>query len=130
LLQIFALWLQKIALWLQKIALWLQKNALWLQKIALLFGINCTEINQSQLSNIVMYIINSIITFDIGQFLTLNRTVVFLSLYCAIIKHYKYNIMFHTTAFTFNNNHYSFHLYKGLQLLDKFYIDMTPICFS
>jgi hypothetical protein len=42
---------------LQIFALWLQKIALWLQKIALLFGINCTEINQSQLSNIFMYII-------------------------------------------------------------------------
>ena len=61
LLQIFALWLQKIALWLQKIALWLQKIALWLQKIALLFGINCSEINQSQSSNIFMYIIKRII---------------------------------------------------------------------
>jgi hypothetical protein len=51
LLQIFALWLQKIALWLQNIAL-------WLQKIALLFGINCTEINQSDESiSIFMYII-------------------------------------------------------------------------
>jgi hypothetical protein len=30
---------------------------MWLQKIALLFGINCTEINQSQSSNIFMYII-------------------------------------------------------------------------
>jgi hypothetical protein len=57
LLQIFALWLQKIALWLQKNALLLQKIAQWLQKIALLFGINCTEINQSQSSNIFMYII-------------------------------------------------------------------------
>jgi hypothetical protein len=54
---VFALWLQKIGLWLQKIALWLQKIAPWLQKIALLFGINCTEINQSQSSNIFMYII-------------------------------------------------------------------------
>jgi hypothetical protein len=44
-------------LWLQKIALWLQKIALWLQEIAPLFGINCTEINQSQLSHIFMYII-------------------------------------------------------------------------
>jgi hypothetical protein len=38
----------------------LQKIALWLQKIALLFGINCTEINQSQLSNIFMYIIKTV----------------------------------------------------------------------
>jgi hypothetical protein len=38
---------------------WLQKIALWLQKIALLFGINCTEINQSQSSNILRYIIIS-----------------------------------------------------------------------
>jgi hypothetical protein len=30
-----------------------KKIALWLQKIALLFGINCTEINQSQSSNII-----------------------------------------------------------------------------
>jgi hypothetical protein len=30
-----------------------QKIELWLQKIALLFGINCTEINQSQSSNIL-----------------------------------------------------------------------------
>jgi hypothetical protein len=57
----FALWLQKIALWLQTIELWLQTIALWLQKIALLFGINCTEINQSQSSNIFMYIISIII---------------------------------------------------------------------
>jgi hypothetical protein len=61
LLQIFALWLQKIALWLQKIAPWLQKIALWLQKIALLFGINCTEINQSQSSNIFMYILQTLL---------------------------------------------------------------------
>jgi hypothetical protein len=33
------------------------KIALWLQKIALLFGINCTEINQPQSSNMFMYII-------------------------------------------------------------------------
>jgi hypothetical protein len=32
-----------------------------LQKIALLFGINCPEINQSQSSNIFMYIINGVI---------------------------------------------------------------------
>jgi hypothetical protein len=43
----------------KKIALCLQKIALWLQKIALLFGINCTEINQSQSSNIFMYIIKT-----------------------------------------------------------------------
>jgi hypothetical protein len=63
LLQIFALWLQKIGLWLQKIALWLQKITLWLQKIALLFGINCTEINQSQVLCSVMCIINSRISY-------------------------------------------------------------------
>jgi hypothetical protein len=44
-----------------KIALWLQKIALWLQKFALLFGINCREINQSQSSNIFMYIIKNLI---------------------------------------------------------------------
>jgi hypothetical protein len=32
-------------------------HCMWLQKIALLFGINRTEINQSQSSNIFMYII-------------------------------------------------------------------------
>jgi hypothetical protein len=61
----FCMWLQKIALWLQKIALWSQKIALWLQKIALLFGINCTEINQSQSSNIFMYIILSMLLYVI-----------------------------------------------------------------
>jgi hypothetical protein len=71
LLQIFALWLQKIALWLQKIALWLQKIAMWLQKIALLFEINCTEINQSQSSNVFMYIITIIITWMFNLILLL-----------------------------------------------------------
>jgi hypothetical protein len=66
LLQIFVLWLQKIALWLQKSALWLQKIARWLQKIALLFGINCIEINQSQSSNIFMYIINVVTNSNVN----------------------------------------------------------------
>jgi hypothetical protein len=38
-----------------------KKTARWLQKIALLFGINCTEINQSHSSNIYMYIIKNVI---------------------------------------------------------------------
>jgi hypothetical protein len=40
------------------------KIVLWLQKIALLFGISCTEINQSQSSNIFKYIIIVVQYFD------------------------------------------------------------------
>jgi hypothetical protein len=37
--------------------MWLQKIAFYLQKIGLLFGINCTEIDQSQSNNIFIYTI-------------------------------------------------------------------------
>ena len=60
--------LQTFALWLQKIALCLQKISLWFQKIVLLFEINCTEINQSQSSNIFMYIIIIIIIGSIIRY--------------------------------------------------------------
>jgi hypothetical protein len=55
----------------KKSALWLQKIALWLQKIPLLFGINCTEINKSQSSNIFMYIINYVITLSTAYILAI-----------------------------------------------------------
>jgi hypothetical protein len=51
LLQIFALLLQNFVLYML------------LQNFALLFEINCTEINQSESSNIFMYIIISVIFF-------------------------------------------------------------------
>jgi hypothetical protein len=38
------------------------KNCCVITQIALLFGINCTEINQSQSSNILMYIISAVNT--------------------------------------------------------------------
>ena len=60
LLQNFALLLQNFALLLQIFALLLQIFAL-LQSFALLFGINCTEIDQSQSSIISVYIINVVI---------------------------------------------------------------------
>jgi hypothetical protein len=51
--------LQIFALLLQIFALLLQIFALLLQIFALLFGIKCIETNQSQSSNISMYIINT-----------------------------------------------------------------------
>ena len=53
--------LQIFALLLQIFALLLQIFVLLLQIFALLFGIKCTETNQSQSSNISMYIIIGII---------------------------------------------------------------------
>jgi hypothetical protein len=64
---------------LQIFSLWLQKIALWLQKIALLFGINCTEINQSQSSNIFMYIIS------LFKYLSYDVTSCVNILYCLIL---------------------------------------------
>jgi hypothetical protein len=43
------------------------KIVLWLQKIALLFGISCTEINQSQSNNIFKYIIIVVQYFDLKK---------------------------------------------------------------
>ena len=57
LLQNFGMLLQIFALLLQIFALLLQIFALSLQIFALLFGNNCSEINQSQSSIISVYII-------------------------------------------------------------------------
>ena len=61
LLQIFALLLQIFALLLQNFVLYML-----LQNFSLLFEMNCTEINQSESSNIFMYIIISVI-FSFSQ---------------------------------------------------------------
>jgi hypothetical protein len=66
-----------------------------------------------------------LMTRRFNQFLTLNRTVVFLSLgYIALL-----GITNTISCFTLQLSRFHGYNYKGL-LLDKFYVDMTPICFS